>query len=89
MRETKAGFTWANIVLKGNRENKGSKFEFEAKNEVLVAYKNNKPVAVAPAIITPVHPETDKCITAEKIKRQISWLCWAFLRRKNGELLRD
>ena len=68
-RETKAGFTWTNIMLKGNRENKGLKFEFEAKNEVLVAYKNDKPVAVAPDIITPVHPETGKCITAEKIKK--------------------
>lgn len=68
-RETKAGFTWTNIALKGNRENKGSKFEFKAKNEVLIAYKNDKPVAMAPDIITPVHPETSKCITAEKIKK--------------------
>lgn len=68
-RETKAGFTWTNIALKGNRENKGSKFECKAKNEVLVAYKDDKLVAVAPDIITPVHPETGKCVTAEKIKK--------------------
>jgi hypothetical protein len=65
-RRTEAGFTWTRTTLKGN---KGSRFEFKAKNEVLVAYKNNKLVAIAPDIIVPVHPERGKCITAEKIEK--------------------
>ncbi len=67
-RETMAGFTWTEATLNGIRENEGSKLRFKAKNEVLVAYKNEKLVALAPDIITSVHPETGKCITAEKIK---------------------
>ena len=43
-------------------------FEFKAKNEVLVAYRDEKLTAIAPDIITPVHSETGKCITAEKIQ---------------------
>jgi len=68
-RRTEAGFTWTRTTLKGLHEYKGSGFEFRAKNEVLVAYKDNKLVAIAPDIIVPVHPETGKCITAEKIKK--------------------
>lgn len=66
-RETKGGFTFVNVKLKGTGEFAGSTFEFKAKNEVLVAYKNGRLAAIAPDIITPVHPETGKCITAEKI----------------------
>jgi hypothetical protein len=43
--------------------------KFKAKNEVLVAYRDGKLAAIAPDIITPVHPETGKCITAEKIEK--------------------
>jgi DUF917 family protein len=68
-RETKAGFTFVDVKLNGTREYADSEFEFKAKNEVLVAYKNGKLAAIAPDIITPVHPETGKCITAEKIKK--------------------
>lgn len=68
-RETKAGFTHTKIALKGTGEKKGSRFEFKAKNEVLVAYKDRKLAAIAPDIITPVNPETGKCITAEKIRK--------------------
>ncbi len=68
-RETKAGFTWTNVILRGKDESRNSKFEFRAKNEVLVAYRNKKLVAMAPDIVTPAHPETGKCITAEKIKK--------------------
>jgi len=68
-RKTEAGFTWTRTTLKGLHEYKGLRFEFRAKNEVLVAYKDNKLVAIAPDIIVPVHPETGKCITAEKIKK--------------------
>jgi DUF917 family protein len=66
-RETKAGFTFVDVKLRGTRECAQSMFEFKAKNEVLVAYRNGKLAAIAPDIITPVHPETGKCITAEKI----------------------
>jgi len=68
-RETKAGFTWTTATLNGTHENEGSKFEFKAKNEVLVGYRDEKLVAIAPDIITPVHAETCKCVPAEKIKK--------------------
>jgi len=66
-RRTEAGFTWTKTMLRGIHEYEGSRFEFRAKNEVLVAYKDSKLVAIAPDIIVPAHPETGKCITAEKI----------------------
>jgi len=66
-RRTEAGFTWTTTMLKGIHEHEGSRLEFRAKNEVLVAYKDSKLVAIAPDIIVPAHPETGKCITAEKI----------------------
>jgi len=68
-RRTEAGFTWTRTTLKGMHEYEGSMFEFKAKNEILAAYRDGKLVALAPDIIVPVHPETGKCITAEKIKR--------------------
>jgi len=68
-RRTEAGFTWTKTKLKGIHEYEGSRFEFRAKNEILIAYKNNKLVAIAPDIIVPVHPETGKCVTAEKIEK--------------------
>jgi DUF917 family protein len=68
-RKTEVGFTFVDIKLIGTREFAGSTFEFKAKNEVLVAYRDGKPAAIAPDIITPVHPETGKCITAEKIEK--------------------
>ncbi len=67
-RETKAGFTFVNIKLHGTREYAGSTFELRAENEVLVAYRDGKLAAIAPDIITPVHPETGRCMTAEKIE---------------------
>jgi len=67
-RETEAGFTFVNIKLRGTRECAGGMFEFKAKNEVLVAYRDGNLAGIAPDIITPVHPETGKCITAEKIE---------------------
>lgn len=67
--ETKAGFTFVDIKLQGTHEYARSTFEFKAKNEVLVAYRDKKLVAVAPDIITPVHSETGRCITAEKIDK--------------------
>jgi len=68
-RETKGGFTFVSIELRGTREYSGSVFEFRAKNETLVAYRDGKLDAIAPDIITPVHPEKGKCITAEKIRK--------------------
>jgi DUF917 family protein len=67
--ETKGGFTFVKVKLLGTQEYVGRVFKLEAKNEVLVAYKDGKLVAIAPDIITPVHPETGKCITAEKIEK--------------------
>jgi DUF917 family protein len=67
--ETKQGFTWTNAVLEGVHDDEGSKFEFKAKNEVLVAYKNGRLAAIAPDIITPVDLETCKGIAAEKLKK--------------------
>ncbi len=68
-RETKEGFTWTTATLDGVHESKGSKLTFKAKNEILVAHEDGKLSAVAPDIITAVHPETGKCITAEKIRK--------------------
>jgi hypothetical protein len=68
-RKTEAGFTFVDVKLRGTHEYKGMSFEFKAKNEVLVAYKEEKLIAIAPDIITPVHPETGKCVTAEKIEK--------------------
>jgi DUF917 family protein len=67
--ETKSGFTWTTATLNGSHENEGSKFEFKAKNEVLISYKDDQLSAIAPDIITPVHAETVKCVPAEKIKK--------------------
>jgi len=35
----------------------------------LIGYKDEKLVAIAPDIVTPVHAETCKCVPAEKIKK--------------------
>ncbi|NWG10539.1 DUF917 domain-containing protein [Candidatus Bathyarchaeota archaeon] len=68
-RKTELGFTFVEIKLHGTNEYAKNQFKFRAKNEVLVAYKNGKLAAIAPDIITPVHPETGRCITAEKIEK--------------------
>lgn len=68
-RKTESGFTFVEIKLHGTNEYTRNQFEFKAKNEVLVAYKNGKLAAIAPDIITPIHPETGRCITAEKIEK--------------------
>jgi DUF917 family protein len=67
-KRTEGGFTFVDVKLAGTSESAGSTFEFKAKNEVLVAYKDAKLAGVAPDIITPVHSETGRCITAEKIE---------------------
>ena len=67
-RETVGGFTWTEVKLHGSREFKGSTFKFKAKNEVLVAYRDGRLAAIAPDIITPVHPETARCVPAERIR---------------------
>jgi len=66
-RETKEGFTWTTVKIDGAHDNSGSRLELKAKNEFLIAYKNGKPAAIAPDIITPVNFETCKCVPAEKI----------------------
>lgn len=67
--ETDMGFTFVNVKLRGIHEYAGSILEFKAKNEVLVAYRDGELAAMAPDIITPVHPESGKCITAERIEK--------------------
>ncbi|MBS7633164.1 DUF917 family protein, partial [Candidatus Bathyarchaeota archaeon] len=67
--ETQGGFTFVNIQLVGTEEYSTSLFEMKAKNEVLAAYRDGKLVAIAPDIITPVSPETGKCVTAERIEK--------------------
>jgi len=66
-RKTKAGFTFVDVKLRGKNEYAGIMFEFKAKNEILAAHRDGNLAAIAPDIITSVHPETGKCITAEKI----------------------
>jgi len=68
-RKTEMGFTFVTAKLRGTDRFAGSLFEFRAKNEILVAYMDEKVKAIAPDIITPVHPETGKCVTAEKVER--------------------
>lgn len=68
-RETKGGFTFIKVKLFGDREFSSGVFEFRAKNEVLVAYRDGRLVAVAPDSITPVHPERGTCVTAERIEK--------------------
>jgi len=67
--ETKGGFTWTSLKLRGTQESKGSSLELRAKNEYLVAYKNKKPAALAPDIITTLDPQNYTCVSAEKIKK--------------------
>lgn len=67
-RKTRAGFTYVSAKLQGTGAYIGSIFELKAKNEVLVAYRDKKLAAIAPDIITPVHPKTGRCVTAEKIE---------------------
>ena len=68
-RKTEAGFTFIKVNLKGTERFNGQRFEFKAKNEILVAYVNGKVSAMVPDIITPTDPETGKCVTAEKIEK--------------------
>lgn len=68
-RSTDAGFTFVNVKLRGRHDYVGHVFELRAKNEVLVAYRDGRLAAVAPDIITPVHPEKGTCVTAEKIEK--------------------
>jgi DUF917 family protein len=68
-RETRDGFTWTTATLNGTHEQEGSKFEFKAKNEILIGYRDEKLVAIAPDIITSVHAETCKCVSTEKVKK--------------------
>lgn len=67
-KSTEAGFTFVNVKLRGTGDCANSSFDFRAKNEVLVAYRDGRLAAIAPDIITPVNPETGKCITAETIE---------------------
>lgn len=66
-KDTKEGFTFVTVRLKGTGNFSGEVFELKAKNEVLVAYRNGKLAAIAPDIITPVDPATCRCVTAERI----------------------
>jgi len=68
-RKTEAGFTFVDAKIRGSGRFVGSLFEFKAKNEVLVAYRDGKLAAIAPDIITPINPETCMCITGEKIEK--------------------
>ncbi|MEM2419655.1 MAG: DUF917 domain-containing protein [Candidatus Bathyarchaeia archaeon] len=66
-KKTREGFTFVDVKQKGTGSFAGEVFEFKAKNEVLVAYRNGRLAAIAPDIITPVDPTTCRCVTAEKI----------------------
>lgn len=66
-RKTRSGFTFVDVKIHGTGRDSGKLFELRAKNEVLVAYKDGKVVALAPDIITPVHSGKGNCVTAEKI----------------------
>jgi len=67
-KKTVGGFTWINVSIEGENEFEGSTFNFKAKNEVLVSYRNGKLAGMAPDIVTPVKSENGKCLTAERIR---------------------
>ncbi|UCE44090.1 MAG: DUF917 domain-containing protein [Candidatus Bathyarchaeota archaeon] len=81
-RRTTAGFTWTRVRLRGRDEGRDVRFELKAKNEILVAYINGKLAAMAPDIITAVHPETGRCVTAEKIRKAQRLIVLGFLAPK-------
>ncbi|NIO37569.1 DUF917 family protein [Candidatus Bathyarchaeota archaeon] len=66
-KQTAEGFTFINVRVHGEHGYAGNLFELKAKNEVLVAYHDGKLAAVAPDIITPIHSENGRCITAERL----------------------
>ena len=68
-RVAEAGFTFIKVKLAGVCGYAGNSFELVAKNEILVAYWNKRLAAIAPDIITPVHPEKGTCVTAEEIEK--------------------
>ena len=68
-RNTVEGFTFTDVKIRGTHEYRKRAFELRAKNEVLAAYTDQGLAALAPDIITPVHPETGRCITAERIEK--------------------
>lgn len=67
--KTESGFAFIDIRIQGIHQYTGSTMELKAKNEVLAAYRDGKLVALAPDIITPLHFETGRCVTAEKIEK--------------------
>lgn len=67
--ETKGGFTWTSMKLDGTQENTGSSLQLKAKNEFLVAKKDEKLAALAPDIITTISLDKCKCVQAEKAKK--------------------
>ncbi len=72
-RRTAEGFTFTNVTIRGTHEYRRRAFQLRAKNEVLAAHSDQGLAALAPDIITPVHPETGRCVTAEKIEKG-NWL---------------
>jgi DUF917 family protein len=67
--ETRSGFTWTTLKLKETHGKKRSSFEVRAKNEFLVAHKDDKLAARAPDIVTAVRRDNGRCISAEKAKK--------------------
>ncbi len=65
---TEAGFTFVDVKLQGLSEYIKSIFNFKTKNEILVAYRDDKLIGIAPDIITAVDPETGTCLPAETIE---------------------
>jgi len=55
------------LKMKDNRDSASSELELKAKNEFLIAHKNEKLAAMAPDIITTVSSDAGKCVPAEKI----------------------
>lgn len=63
--ETKDAFTWTTLEMTGTHSHEGSELKMKSKNGFLIAYKDRKPVAMAPDIITVVNSETCKTVPAE------------------------
>lgn len=67
VRETKGGFNIGSVVVAGMAD-PDDRMKVIFQNENLIAYRNDKPVATAPDIITLVDNETAEAITTEALK---------------------
>ncbi len=67
-RNLTSGFVRGSVMIEGIESDKGSSFEMQFQNENLVGWKNGKPAAMTPDLITVMDRETGNPITTENLK---------------------